>query len=134
MSECIAKQWLADIVSTAQQRDYAAHMDLIYKNVSVSGIPGFENIGYDGWSKQTAHKFKQGGIADIHYRGFKIRASTDSRVMFVTHETITADDDTQNAQGIACLLEKEQDGHWRLVRQRVLCKEETRQYLPEVSA
>jgi len=133
MSERIAKQWLADIVRTAQQRDHLAHMNLISKSVSVTGIPGFESIGYEDWAKQTQHEFKQGVIADIHYTGLKIRAATDARIMFVTHESITADDGTQIAQGIECLLEKEADGQWRLVQQRVLGTEETRAYLPELN-
>ena len=96
MTESIAKQWLADIVSTAQQRDYDIHMNLISKNVSVFGIPGFE---------QTKHAFKQGVI----------------------------DEGTQYARGNECLLEKEPDGQWRLVRQRILGNDETNQYLPELS-
>jgi hypothetical protein len=42
----------------AQQRDHAAHMNLISKNVSVVGVHGFDNIGYQDWANQTAHEFK----------------------------------------------------------------------------
>jgi len=133
MSETIAKQWLTELVSTAQQLDHAAHMNLISKNVSVVGVPGFDNISFHDWFNQTAHEFEQGVIADITYRGLKLRAATDDRIMFVTHETITGVDGKQNAQGIECLIEKEDDGRWRLVQQRVLDDEETRQYLPELT-
>lgn len=134
MTEGIAKQWLADIVRTVQQRDHTDHMNLISKNVSVAGVPGFANLGYQDWSKQTEHEFKQGVITEILYRGFKMRAATDTRIMFVTHESISADDGSQHARGIECLLEKETDGQWRLLHQRVLGDEETQSYLPESSS
>lgn len=58
MSEANTKQWLTELVTTAQQRDYAAHMNLISKNVSVVGVPGFDNIGYQDWANHAAHEFK----------------------------------------------------------------------------
>ena len=125
MAESITEQWLADIVSTAQLCNHGAHTNLISKNGSVSGIPGFEQI---------EQKFKRGVIANIHYTDLKIRAATESRVMFVPHKTITADDGTYNAQGIACFVEKKLDGHRRLIQRCTLSNDETRQYLPELSS
>jgi len=54
--------------------------------------------------------------------------------MFVTQETIIASDGTQNQQGIECLLEKEDDGVWRLTQQRVLGEDETVNYLNQDNA
>lgn len=76
MSKEIAEQWLADIVSTVNARDHAAHMDLISKRVSLHGMPGFETIEYDDWARQCQHEFENKIIKSIHYAGFKLVAET----------------------------------------------------------
>lgn len=128
-AEPIVQAWLNTIVDTASKRDHAAHMNLISKTISLVGVPGFENIGFDDWSNQCQHEFENELIDNIQYQGLKIRAATDSRILFVTQETVVASDGTQNQQGIECLLEAEENGVWRLTQQRVLGEEETAQYL-----
>ncbi|MCW9025361.1 MAG: hypothetical protein OQK73_11880 [Gammaproteobacteria bacterium] len=125
MSEEIAKQWLTNAVTTANNKNYSAHMDLISKRVSLTGVPGFESIGYDDWAAQCQHEFENNVLKSVRYDGLKLAASTDSRVMFKTFETVEATDGTINAQGIEVLLEKEDDGQWRLVQERVLADDET---------
>lgn len=126
MSETIAKQWLDDASTTASQKDHSAHMNLISKNVSLQGVPGFENIGYDDWAAQTQHEFSNNILKNVIYKGLKPLSSTGTHIMFKTFETVEATDGTINAQGIEILLEKEQDGQWRLVQERVLPEEEAR--------
>jgi ketosteroid isomerase-like protein len=46
--------------------------------------------------------------------------------MFKTFETVEATDGTINAQGIEILLEKEDDGQWRLVQERILPADEAK--------
>ena len=46
MTESIAKQWLPDIVSTTQQHDLGAHMNLLSKNTQ--GIDCLLEIESDG--------------------------------------------------------------------------------------
>ncbi len=129
MSESIVKTWLAAIIRTAGEGDHKTHMDLISKKVNLVGVPGFESIGFEDWSNQCQHEFNDKLITEIQYQGLKIRAETELRIMFVTHETILASDGTKNQQGIECLLEKEEDGQWRLTQQRILGEDETTQYL-----
>ena len=125
MSEVIAQQWLTDAATTATNKDFAAHMNLISKRVSLTGVPGFESIGYDDWAAQCQHEFENNELKSVRYEGLKLAASTDARVMFKTFETVEATDGTVNAQGIEVLLEKEDDGQWRLVQERVLPDDET---------
>ncbi len=129
MSESIVKSWLADISRTAGEADHKSHMDLISKKINLIGVPGFENIGYEDWFNQCQHDFDDKLIAEIQYQGLKMRAETSERIMFITHETILSSDGTKNQQGIECLLEKEDDGQWRLTQQRVLGEDETHQFL-----
>ncbi len=125
MSEQIAKQWLHDSATTATRRDHSAHMDLISKRVNLVGVPGFDFIGHEQWSAQCLHEFTNNIIKSVRYQGFKLLAATDARIMFKTFETVEATDGQVNAQGIEVLLEKEQDGKWRLVQERILPADET---------
>ena len=125
MPENIARQWLTDAASTANNKNYEAHMNLISRNVSLQGVPGFDNIGYDDWAAQCKHEFDNNILKSVSYDGFKLIADTDTRIMFKTFESVEATDGTINAQGIEVLLEKEADGVWRLVQERVLPDDET---------
>lgn len=126
MSKVIAQQWLQACTETAKRTDLDAHMNLISKRVSLTGVPGFENIGYDDWAAQCKHEFESGLIKDVQYDGYKPLGETPKRVMFKTFETVEATDGTVTAQGIEVLLELEDDGVWRLVQERVLSEDETR--------
>jgi len=128
MSEEIIQHWLQEISRTVAARDHTGHMQLISRNVTLLGVPGFENIGFDDWSKQCQHEFANGLINSVGYGKIRIRAATDKRIMFMTYETVTASDGSVNAQGIECLLEKEDDDQWRLVQERIMPSDETRQY------
>lgn len=130
-AETIITTWLTAITDTASQHDHTAHMNLISKNIRLTGVPGFESIGFDDWSSQCKDEFEKKLIVEIKYQGLKVRAATDSRIMFVTEETVIASDGTKNQQGIECLLDIEDDGTWRLRQQRVLADDETAQYLKE---
>lgn len=125
MSQGIALRWLTASAETATANDFNKHMDLISKKVSVTGVPGFEHIGYDEWAAQCQHEFTGHEVQSVHYDGLKMLASTTERVMFKTWETIEASDGTINAHGIEVLLEMEKDGKWRLLQQRVLPEEES---------
>ena len=125
MSEAIAKQWLADAANTATNKYFDAHMDLISRKVSLQGVPGFENIGYEDWARQCKHEFDNDVLKSVRYDGFKMIVDTETRIMFKTFETVEGTDGTINGQGIEVLLEKEADGKWRLVQERILPEDET---------
>jgi len=124
MSETIAQQWLQNATSTAADKNHIAHMNLISKKVSLQGVPGYENIGYEDWAAQTRHEFENNILKSVSYRGFKLLKATNTHIMFKTFETVQANDGTSNAQGIEILLEKEDDGQWRLVQERILPADE----------
>jgi len=126
MSEAIAQQYLNDASTTANNKDHAAHMALISTKVSLQGVPGYENIGHADWSAQTKHEFEDNILKQVRYDGLKLITSTETHVMFKTFETVEATDGTINAQGVEILLEKEEDGVWRLVQERILPADETK--------
>ena len=127
MSEAIAQQWLQNATNTVDHKNHAAHMNLISKKVSLQGVPGYENIGYEDWVAQTKHEFENNILKSVSYTGFKLLKVTNTHIMFKTFETVQANDDTTNAQGIEVLLEKEDDGQWRLVQERILPADEAKE-------
>ncbi len=121
----IAKNWMNKIVETAANKQFDAHMNLISKKVNITGIPDFDNIGYNDWATQCKHEFANNIIKSISFQGFKLQAHTDSRVMFKTYEAVEATDGAISAQGIEVLLEKEH-GNWRVVQERILPYDEVK--------
>lgn len=128
MSEAVIKHWLQEISRTVATHDHTAHMQLISRDVSLLGVPGFDSIGFEDWSKQCQYEFANKLIKRVDYGKIRIRVNALKRIMFMTYETITTKDGSVSAQGIECLLQKEDDGQWRLIQERILSPEETRQY------
>lgn len=127
MSETIARQWLEQSASTANNKQFEEHMDLISKRVSVTGLEGFDNIDYDAWYRVSEKEFAQGVLKSVRYDGLKMGDSGETQVRFKTFEVVEATDATINANAIEVTLELEPDGKWRLVQERILSNEEARQ-------
>lgn len=125
MSLETVNHWLQDIVDTASKYDLAAHMNLISKNVSLTGIPGYEALGFKDWFAQCEHEFADKILKSIRYGTPKIVVATPDRIMFRVFETVEGTDGSVNAQGVEILIELEADQQWRLVQERVLNEEET---------
>ena len=124
MDSRVAQDWLAELARTANTRDYAAHMNQISKRVNVFGVPGIEVVSYADWAAQCKHEFESGLLKCVAYAGMKVVAMTPGRLMFKTYETVEATDGTVNANGVEIILEKETDGVWRVVQERLLPPEE----------
>ena len=107
-------------MTTVNNKNLVAHMSLISKKISLQGVPGFEEIRFEDWQKQCQHEFKNNIIKQVTYSGLKMISATNTHVMFKTFEKVDATDGSGNAQGIEVLLEKEEDGIWRLI-QSVYC-------------
>lgn len=124
----IVKSWLGQVSATAAAHDHAAHMALISKTVSLTGIPGYKEIGYTEWSAQCEHEFADNILESVIYGEPQMVTDDGERIMFRVFETVTGTDGAVNAQGVEMLIEKEDGNRWRLTRERVLSKEETGSY------
>jgi len=120
MSEEIALNWLINIVDTLSNKDLKGHLNLISKSVSLTGIAGYENIDYAAWSAQCEHEFTNNLVKSLNYSGLKLLAADDDRIKFKTLETIEATDGTRKSMGIEVVIQKENDGVWRVIQERVL--------------
>ena len=119
-----AQQFLDQMVQTANALDLEAHMNLISRDVSVFGVPGFEVIGYDDWYNQCQHEFENKLLKQVSYKGLNVLAETPDKIMFKSVETVEGADGTVNSNGVEFIIQMEEDGQWRVSQQRVLPEEE----------
>lgn len=117
-------EFLAVMAETANNLDFEAHMNLISKEVSVYGVPDFEVITYDDWYKQCQHEFENKLLKRVSYNGLNILAETPERVMFKSVETVEGSDGSLNTSGIEFIIQKEDDGQWRVGQERILPEDE----------
>lgn len=117
-------EFLAVMAETANKLDFEAHMDLISKDVSVYGVPGFEVITFDDWYKQCKHEFDNKLLKKVSYEGLNVLAETPERIMFKSLETVEGSDDSINTSGIEFIIQKEEDGQWRVGQERILPDDE----------
>ncbi|MGV6825456.1 MAG: hypothetical protein ACWA5Q_00640 [bacterium] len=123
-AETIANEWLAQASATVAEGDLVGHLDLLSRDVSLTGIPGFEVIGYDDWAAQCEHDFVNNLIRSVNYQNMEVVAATDLRVMFRAREIVEGSDGVVDTQDIEVSLHKEEDGKWRLIQERVLSEDE----------
>jgi hypothetical protein len=128
MSSETVNEWLGQIVRTAIAHDLGAHMNLISRKIRLTGIPGFDQLGYKDWYAQCEHEFEQRLLKSVRYGEPEIVATNDFQIMFRVFETVEATDGKVNAQGVEMLIELEDDRQWRLVQQRVLTTDESNFY------
>ena len=119
-----AQQFLDSMAATANALDLEAHMNLISRDVSVFGVPGFDVIGYDDWFSQCKHEFGNKLLKSVRYKGLNVLAETPAKIMFKSLETVEGSDGTVNTNGIEFIIQKEVDGVRRVSQERVLPEDE----------
>jgi hypothetical protein len=123
--ETIAQEWLDASALTASNKDFEGHFNLISKKVRVTGVPGFEQgVSYDDWARQSEQEFKDNVLQKVTYDGLKMSAHNDKQIMFKTMESVFANDGSQRSHGLEVLLEKEDDGVWRVIQERIMTHDE----------
>ncbi|MCK5002195.1 MAG: hypothetical protein KAJ92_03980 [Gammaproteobacteria bacterium] len=119
-----AQNFLDAMASTANALNLNEHMNLISKEVSVFGVPGFEVIGYQDWFNQCQHEFENKLLKQVSYKGLNVLAETPERIMFKSIETVEGSDGEMNSSGIEFIIQKEDDGQWRVTQERILPEDE----------
>lgn len=125
MTLTTVETWLTRFVASALERDLAAHMAMISRDVLVFGVPGFETLGYDDWYRQCEHEFPLGLLRELGYSKARIRTADDARILFTALETTRTADDGGGTQGVEMLLQREGDT-WLLKQLRLLPDDEAR--------
>ena len=122
--EVHARKMLESLALTANAGAYTSHMNLISKDVSVYGVPGFDVIGYDDWARQCEYEFDAGLLKRVSYEGMRVVTVTPGHVLFKTTETVEGSDGSVNQQGLEIIIRKEADGKWRVLQERILADDE----------
>ena len=117
-------EFLAVMAETANKLDLDAHMNLISKEVNVYGVPDFEVITFDDWFNQCKYEFENKLLKKVSYEGLNILAQTAERTMFKSIETVEGSDGSVNTSGIEFIIQKEDDGQWRIAQERILPDDE----------
>jgi ketosteroid isomerase-like protein len=117
------EEFLTVMAKTANNHDFAAHMNLISKDVQVYGVPNFDVINYNDWYNQCKKEFDDRLLHSISYVGLQILAEEPNRVMFAAVEIMEATDGHEIIYGIEFIIQKEEDGQWRVVQERILSGE-----------
>ncbi len=125
-AEKIAQEWLDASALTASNKDFDAHFNLISERVRVTGVPGFDSISYDDWARAAKKDFEEGTLEKVTYEGLKLNAQNEKQIMFKTLESIHVNDGTKKTQGVEILIERENDGVWRVIQERVMTGDEIR--------
>ena len=113
-------EFLAAMAETANKLDLDAHMNLISKEVSVYGVPGFEVITYEDWYRQCEQEFGDKLLTNVSYQDLVIISETTDRIIFKSLETIEGSDGSNNTNDVEFIIQKEDDGQWRVVQESVL--------------
>ncbi|MBS34355.1 MAG: hypothetical protein CMO26_00360 [Thiotrichales bacterium] len=124
----IVEGWLDACAQTTLDRLHDEHMDLISRNVSLLGVPGFEVIKFEDWSRQCKDEFDEDLVKRVRYDDAEIVAAGLSLIIFRTIETVEDDEGPLDRNGIEGTLRREDDGKWRLTQERILSEEEAEGY------
>jgi len=127
-AKAIIRQWMSASEETLARHDVAGHLALISKQVKVHGVPELDVIDYNDWAAQVEHEFKNQLVRSVKFHGDHIRAEKPDNIIFVTLEVITAADGTVINNGLEVVLNKESDGVWRVVQERILDEGESRHF------
>ena len=125
-AKTIAQEWLDASAETATNKKFDEHFNLISKRVRVTGVEGFESVSYKDWAEQSKKEFEDNVLKSVSYKGLKLLATNHFQIMFKTIESVEANDGTHKSHGVEILLEKEEDGVWRVKQERVLTDAESR--------
>jgi len=114
------EQFLSEMAGTANRHEFEAHMNLISKDVKVYGVPEFDVITYDDWYNQCKQEFADRLLLRVTYQGLYTLSETENEIRFAAVETIEATDGQENINLIEFVIQKEGDGQWRVVQERIM--------------
>ena len=115
-----AEEFLSEMAETANTHNLEAHMNLISKDVKVTGFPEFDLITYDDWFNQCKQEFENRLLVRVSYKDLHTLSETTDEIRFVAVETVYARDGQTNINCIKFTIRKENDGQWRVVFEHII--------------
>lgn len=124
MSKVLVQDWLEKLANTASNGNVDAHMELISENVNVLDEPGKRNLDYTDMAEYCRNRFQSEPPVRVSYRDMRIKTMTPARVKFVATETVECPNKV-NQRGMEFIIQREEDGCWRAVEERLLNRPES---------
>lgn len=125
MSPMFVKQWLERYAHTTNNRELDDHLDLISEQINLLDEPRNTTMDYSHWVEQCREWFETETGRQVSYQEMRIKAMSPARVMFIATETIRDRRGPACHKGLEFIIQREEDGKWRAVQQRVLPPQQT---------
>ena len=119
VSKMLVQNWLDKLAQTASHGNVDAHLELISQNINIVDTNGEEPLEYKDWAEKCRQRFQANHPMRVSYRDMRIKTMTPARVKFVATETVEQSD-TVNKRGMEFIIQREDDGRWRAVQERIL--------------
>jgi len=119
VSKVLGQNWLEKLADAASKGNVDAHMELISENINVFDEPGNRNLDYHDLAEYCRSRFQVDAPIRVSYRDMRIKTMTPARVKFIATETVEQPD-CVNQRGLEFIIQREDDGRWRAVQERLL--------------
>jgi hypothetical protein len=116
-AEKIVQQWLDELSFSAATWDLDAHMQLVSRQVEVTGIPNINSIDYKGWKLRRKNEFEKKLLHGLNYRLTDMLSENEEQLRFKVEEIMRAFNGKVVVIDKEVTLQREADGQWRVRRE-----------------
>ena len=115
----VIQQWLKEMCSSVQAQDLEKHMALVSKRVHVYGLPNKDSINHKQWQQRRRNEFQTQRLIGLQHGPIKIKTLGLIRMSFNIDQTLIAKEGFVYTINKDIMLEKEEDGVWRVVEETI---------------
>jgi len=119
VSIVLVRNWLDKLARTATTGNIDAHLDLISEHVNILDTEKQQNLDYADWAEYCRQRYLADQPILVKYRDVQIKTMTPARVKFIATETVEQPDKV-NQRGTEFIIQREDDGMWRAVQERLI--------------
>jgi hypothetical protein len=119
IAEHTVTAWCLEMTDSVKRADLDSHMSLVSQRVKVYGNPSKDVIDYRDWMARRKFEFSNGDILSLSYQKLRLISSTQRRIRFSTTETTLGKNGKMLVLNKNIILEREDDGVWRVVEENV---------------
>jgi hypothetical protein len=115
----IIHQWLEEMKQSVETQDLERHMQLVSERVQVYGLPKKEVVDYQQWRQRRRNEFDNGRLIAMQHGPIKVKTLGLVRIAFNLDQTLIANDGLVYIVNKDVMLEKEDDGVWRVIEETI---------------
>lgn len=115
----IVQQWLDEMQHSVQTQDLERHMALVSRRVQIYGLPKHEVVNYQQWRQRRQNEFQTQRLIGMQHGPIKFKNIGLVRLAFNVDQSLIASDGLVYTVNKDIMLEKEEDGVWRVIEETV---------------